>query len=200
MHNVFVVKEINPGRFNLFVHWLSFISTFTFLMSMFCCYCTCVEWSDSICISGSVTRLHELSGASWLWLVMSWRGSGLGHNGHRCLSTFWDQRGHWPGLFISEEKKAAYFHNRSMIFYWTVVLLLLTFTPRDIHQQLGNIHGLSATVKAWIANSIHGKGTIRADTWVAMVILIILSNLSAVKNENSALLKSMWERSSLIHI
>lgn len=75
------------------------------------------ELIDSICISGSVTRLHELSGASWLWLVMSWRGSGLGksHNGHRRLSTCWDQRTHWPGLLISKEEEASYFHSCSVI-------------------------------------------------------------------------------------
>ncbi|XP_075886192.1 bcl-2-interacting killer [Nelusetta ayraudi] len=40
---------------------------------------------------------------------------------------------------------------------------------QDIHRQLWNIQGLSAAAKAWIASAAHGKGTIRADSWAAMV-------------------------------
>ncbi|XP_054480762.1 bcl-2-interacting killer [Anoplopoma fimbria] len=40
---------------------------------------------------------------------------------------------------------------------------------RDIHSQLWGFQGLSAGVKAWIANTAPGKGILRADTWATWV-------------------------------
>lgn len=69
---------------------------------------------------------------------------------------------------------------------------LCFFTLRDIHRQLWNIQGLSAAVKAWIASAAYGKGTIRADSWAAMVTLINPSNFSAVKiKDNTSLIVSL---------
>lgn len=101
------------------------------------CYCIYVELIETennllsininfICISGLVTRQHKLSGNSWLWSVISWRGSGLGerHNGHRHLSTCWGLRTHWPGSFISKKKETQIISTAAQwLLFLTVVFL-----------------------------------------------------------------------------
>ncbi|XP_070848199.1 bcl-2-interacting killer [Chaetodon trifascialis] len=65
----------------------------------------------------------------------------------------------------------------------------LTWTIyRDIHSQLWGFQGLSAAVKAWIASTAPGQGTLRADGWAAWV-----SSLRAVTCTG-------WTRGALVTV
>lgn len=120
---------------------------------VFFCYCTYVELieienkilsinDNFICITGSVTRQPELSGASWLWSVTSWRGNGLGesHNGHRHLSTCWDLRTNWPGLFISKKREKQLISTAAQwLLFLTIVFLYSQGYSQAVMEHSGSV-------------------------------------------------------------